>query len=1069
MPRRTDLKKILIIGSGPIIIGQACEFDYSGTQACRALREEGYEVVLINSNPATIMTDPDLADRTYIEPLTVEIATRVIEKERPQALLPTLGGQTALNIAVELAESGVLERYGVELIGARCEVIQRAENRELFKEAMGRAGLEVSHSLHVSSVEEALGFVAEVGYPVVIRPSFTLGGSGSGIARNREELTRMVFTGITLSPIKQVLVEEAIIGWQEFEIEIMRDSNDNIIIICSIENIDPMGVHTGESITVAPAQTLTDREYQVMRDASVRALREIGVETGGCNLQFAIDPASGRMVIVEVNPRVSRSSALASKATGFPIAKIAAKLAVGYTLDELPNDITQTTPASFEPAIDYCVLKIPRWDFVKFPGADRTLTTRMKSVGEVMSIGRTFKEALQKAIRSLEQGFSGLEEGVGLVNRSDREELQRSLQIATPERLFQIADAYRAGFSTAEIYDLTKINGWFLEQIEQLIELERELPAAYPALLGRAKAWGFSDQRVARLTGKSEAAVRRERLTAGIRPVFRQVDTCAGEFEAYTPYFYSTYEGLGEVTPEPSQKGKVMVLGSGPNRIGQGVEFDYCCVQAAMALREEGYQVIMVNCNPETVSTDYDISDRLYFEPLTLEDVLNIYELEQPDGVILQFGGQTPLKLALPLLELGVKIWGTSPKDIDRAENREKFSAVVEKLRLHSPPGGTAACASEAMRTAERLGYPVLARPSYVLGGRAMCIVYGAAELEEYLKGPVEISRDNPLLLDKFLESAVEIDVDVVSDGRLAVIGGVMEHVEHAGIHSGDSCCVLPPYSLLEPQLTEIRRQAGLLARELNVVGLLNIQFAVRDKQVYILEANPRASRTVPFVGKAVGLPLARIAARVAAGRTLAELGVTKEIVPSYQAVKEAVFSSSRFSEVDIVLGPEMRSTGEVMGIDATFGAALAKAMSAAGTPLPVCGKVVITVADRDKQAAIEPARELAKMGFALASTAGTAAALQQAGIVVEAVKKLDEGSPNIIDYIRNREAGLVINTPGGRGAGSDGARIRQAASQYGVSIITTIQGLKAALEGIRTLRQSPLEVRCLQEYHGMK
>jgi carbamoyl-phosphate synthase large subunit len=1073
MPKRTDLQKILIIGSGPIVIGQACEFDYSGTQACRALREEGYEVVLINSNPATIMTDPDLADRTYIEPLTAAVAAEVIAAERPQALLPTLGGQTALNIAVELADSGLLDHYGVELIGANAAVIKRAEDRELFKEAMSRAGLDVVESRHLGSVAEALAFAAGAGYPLVIRPSFTLGGAGGGIAHTRSELEAGVAAGLASSPIGRVLVEKAIIGWQEFELEVMRDRNDNVVIVCSIENVDPMGIHTGESITVAPVQTLSDREYQLMRDASICALREIGVETGGCNIQFALDPESGRMVVVEMNPRVSRSSALASKATGFPIAKIAAKLAAGYTLDELPNDITRETPASFEPALDYCVVKIPRWDFVKFPRADRSLTTRMKSVGEVMSIGRTFKEALQKALRSLEQGFYGLEGGVGLAEGCGRDELRRKLQVAYPERIFQIADAYRAGFDTAAIQELTRINGWFLEQIRQLVEMEKELPGSYPAGLPRAKAWGFSDRRIASLTGRSEAAVRRERLALPLRPSFRRVDTCAGEFEAFTPYFYSTYENGKEeafVPAEGAAEGrKVMILGSGPNRIGQGVEFDYCCVQAALALREEGCLVIMVNCNPETVSTDYDISDRLYFEPLALEDVLNIHDLEKPDGVILQFGGQTPLNLAMPLLEQGVRIWGTSPLDIDRAENREKFALVVEKLGVQAPPGGTAGTGKEALQAAARLGYPVLARPSYVLGGRAMRIVYDAADLEDYLRGPVEISPGYPLLLDKFLEAAVEIDVDVIADGaQNVVIAGIMEHVEHAGIHSGDSCCVLPPYSLGQAQLAEIRRQAVLLARELNVVGLLNIQFAVKGEQVFILEANPRASRTVPFVGKAAGIPLARMAARVLAGRTLPELGFTAERVPSYKAVKEAVFSFSRFSEVDIILGPEMRSTGEVMGIDATFGGAMAKAQLAAGTPLPVEGRIIVSVADRDKAEMAPLARELAALGFTLAATAGTAAALREAGIRVEEVKRLAEGSPNIIDYIRRREVALIVNTPAGKGARSDGALIRRSAVQYGVSIITTLQGVRAALEGIRTLQREPMRVRSLQDFHAM-
>ena len=1066
MPRRTDLRKILIIGSGPIVIGQACEFDYSGTQACRALREEGYTVVLINSNPATIMTDPGMAERTYVEPLTAEIAEKVIAAERPQALLPTLGGQTALNIAVELADNGVLERYGVELIGANCDVIKRAENRALFKEAMSRAGLEIVNSLHLGGVGEALEFAGAVGYPLVIRPSFTLGGSGGGVAYNHKELEEGVTAGLAASPIKQVLVEEAIIGWQEFELEVMRDRNDNTVVVCSIENVDPMGIHTGESITVAPVQTLTDREYQGMRDAALRALREIGVETGGCNIQFAIDPGSGRMVVIEMNPRVSRSSALASKATGFPIAKIAAKLAVGYTLDELPNDITRETPACFEPALDYCVVKIPRWDFVKFPGADRTLNTRMKSVGEVMSIGRTFKEALQKALRSLEQGFDGLDEGVALEGGHGRDELVRKLKSASPERIFHIADAYRCGFTTTELSGLTKINGWFLEQIAQLVKMEAELPRSYPTALPRAKAWGFSDRRIAALTGKSEAQVRRERLALNIRPVYRRVDTCAGEFEAFTPYFYSTYEGGAEVVPVPAERGKVVILGSGPNRIGQGVEFDYCCVQAALALRDEGCQVIMVNCNPETVSTDYDISDRLYFEPLTLEDVLNIVELEKPDGVILQFGGQTPLRLARPLFEQGIRIWGTSPEEIDRAENRRKFAAVVEKLGLLDPPCGSAATGKEALDMADRLGYPVLARPSYVLGGRAMRIVNDQADMQSYLASPVEITPDYPLLLDKFLDAAVEIDLDAVSDGQRVVIGGIMEHVEHAGVHSGDSCCVLPPYSLSEAQLGKIRLQATLLARELNIIGLLNIQFAVRGDQVFILEANPRASRTVPFVGKATGVPLAQVAARVMAGRTLDELGITGERVPPYMAVKEAVFSFSRFSDVDIILGPEMRSTGEVMGIDRSFGMAMAKAMLDAGTPLPVEGKIVITVADRDKREVVQLARALGGLGFALAATAGTASVLRKAGIKVEEVKKLGQGSPDIIDYIRGREFSLIINTPAGSGARSDGARIRRSAVQYGISIITTMQGAWAALEGIRTLKHGGMAVCCLQDFY---
>ena len=1073
MPKRKDINKILIIGSGPIVIGQACEFDYSGTQACQALFEEGYEVVLINSNPATIMTDPELADRTYIEPLTAETAARVIEKERPQALLPTLGGQTALNLGVELANSGVLERFGVELIGADQEVIRRAEDRELFKEAMARAGLEVARSMHLGSVPEALRFAEENGYPVVIRPSFTLGGAGGGVASNRKELEKMVAAGLAMSPIRRVLLEESLLGWQEIEMEVMRDRHDNVIVVCSIENMDPMGVHTGESITVAPIQTLTDYDYRQLRDASFRALRAIGLESGGCNIQFALEPATGRTVIVEMNPRVSRSSALASKATGFPIAKIAAKLAVGYTLDELTNDITRKTPASFEPAVDYCVVKIPRWDFARFPGADQTLTTRMKSVGEVMSIGRTFKEALQKALRSLEEGFDGLVEGKGLrglTGPAAREKLAGLLKVPQPERIFHIADAYRAGFATAEIAALTGINGWFLEQIEQIVTLEQKLARGYRSCLKQAKAWGFSDRRIAALSGEAEDDIRRTRRQLKFNPIYRRVDTCAGEFEAYTPYFYSTYEGgesgASEATPMGGGKGKIIILGSGPNRIGQGVEFDYCCVQAALALREEGYRVVMINCNPETVSTDYDVSDRLYFEPLTFEDVLQICETEKPDGVILQFGGQTPLKLALPLLKSGVPIWGTSPLNIDRAENREKFAVLAESLGLLMPPGDTAPTPEEALAVASRLGYPVLVRPSYVLGGRAMRVVYDAGELNAYLDSGVEISPDYPLLLDKFLEGAVELDVDVISDGKSTVIGGIMEHVEHAGIHSGDSCCVLPPYSLSEAVLAEVKRESELLARELQVIGLLNIQFAVKDGRFYILEANPRASRTVPFVSKATGLPLARAAALVSAGRTLEELGITRQLIPGYMAVKEAVLPFARFDEVDIILGPEMHSTGEVMGIDASFGGAFAKAMLAAGTPLPTGGTIILTVADRDKAEAVAVARELADLGFSLVATAGTAAALREVGIKVREVCKLQQGSPNIIDFIRAREADLMINTPGGSQSGPDGRLIRRSAVQCGISIITTMQGARAALAGIRYLQQQFPQVYCLQDLY---
>jgi len=1077
MPRRDDLQKIMIIGSGPIVIGQACEFDYSGTQACRALKEEGYEVVLINSNPATIMTDPAMADRTYIEPLTVEAATMVIEKERPQALLPTLGGQTALNIAVELDETGILETYGVELIGANSEVINRAENRDLFKAAMDRAGLESAESVHLKSVEEALEFAARKDYPLVIRPSFTLGGAGGGIAKNEEELVEMVSAGLYNSPIKQVLVEEALMNWKEFELEVMRDRNDNVVIICSIENMDPMGVHTGESITVAPAQTLSDHEYQMMRDASIRALREIGVETGGCNIQFAMDPETSRMVVVEMNPRVSRSSALASKATGFPIAKIAAKLAVGYSLDEISNDITRETPASFEPAIDYVVVKIPRWDFDKFPGANQVLTTKMKSVGEVMSIARTFKEALQKALRSLEQGFDGLIEEKMAVEHPDRVAwLEEQLQIPRPERIFSLAVALRSGFTPDDISRLSGIDGWFIDQMEQIILLEKEIKAKREleeGLLWRAKAWGFSDERIARLTGDSEAEVRRRRQAWSVYPAYRRVDTCAGEFEAHTPYMYSTYEKGALETDAPERtgskkekKGKVMILGSGPNRIGQGLEFDYCCVRAAMTLQEEGYEVVMVNCNPETVSTDYDISDCLYFEPLTLEDVLNICHQENPDGIILQFGGQTPLKLAQPLLEAGMPLWGTSPRDIDRVENRREFAAVVDKLGLWEIPHGTADNPEEALQISKKLGFPLLARPSYVLGGRAMRVVYSTGELEKYISTLPELNPANPLLLDKFLEGAVEVDVDAVSDGSTVVIGGIMEHVEHAGVHSGDSCCVLPSYSIGPQQLKEIRRQTEMLARELNVIGLLNIQFAVRGREVFILEANPRASRTVPFVGKAIGLPLAGLAARVIAGTTLPALGFTSEIIPGYYSVKEAVFSFIRFDDTDIVLGPEMRSTGEVMGIDYDLGLAMAKAQRAAGTPLPLEGKIFITVANRDKPQAVELARGLARLGFEILATSGTAAALRDVGISVEEVKRINEGSPHMLDYINEGRVDLIINTPESASAKSDGARMRRLAAQRGVSIITTIQGALAALEGIQAVKKQSMAVQCLQDYY---
>ncbi len=1089
MPKRSDLKKILIIGSGPIIIGQACEFDYSGTQACRALKEEGYEIVLINSNPATIMTDPEIAHHTYIEPLTPEVVEKVIIKEKPQALLPTMGGQTALNLAVDLYDSGTLDRHGVELIGADSSVIKIAEDRELFKTAMVEAGLDVVCSSHTGSVEEALEFASTAGYPLVIRPSFTLGGGGGGIANNREELCEKVSYGLDISPVSRVLVEEAIIGWKEIELEVMRDRRGNTVIICSIENVDPMGVHTGESITVAPVQTLTDREYQAMRNAAIIALHKVGITTGGCNIQFAFDPGSDRMVVIEMNPRVSRSSALASKATGFPIAKIAARLSVGYTLDELPNDITLKTPASFEPVIDYCIVKIPRWDFAKFPEADSTLTTHMKSVGEVMGIGRNFREALQKALRSLEQDYYGLESGSKKqetrnkksnkhLKEDFREELSREdliehLTVPRAERIFYIAEAYRSNFPGEEIYELTKINRWFLDQIESLVRQEEDIKkASLAGLTGesllQAKKNGFSDRYIATLIKTDEETIRRKRLGAGIKPSYRCVDTCAGEFEAYTPYYYSTYEDHCEIPPSSSHP-RVMILGSGPNRIGQGVEFDYCCVQAAMGLRNEGYEVIMVNCNPETVSTDYDISDRLYFEPLTLEDVLHIYEVEKPEGIILQFGGQTPLKLALPLMERGVKIWGTSPADINRAENRKEFAAVVEKLNLSEPPYGTAASPEEALRITEKIGYPVLARPSYVLGGQSMQIVYNQNGLEEYLGNATEISAQKPLLLDKFLEGAVEIDVDAVCDGTDTFIGGIMEHVEHAGIHSGDSSCVIPTFSLTDGELEELRRQTRLITKALNVVGLCNIQYAIYENRIYIIEANPRASRTIPFAGKATGIPLARLAARIMAGRTISELGLTKEVKPEHFSVKEAVFPFSRFPGVDIILGPEMRSTGEVMGTDKNFGIAYAKAQLAAGTPLPLKGNIFITVTDRDKPEAVKLARSFSELGFNLIATGGTATALKTAGITVGEVKKLQDGSPNILDYINRGNVELIINTPAGAGARGDEARMRQKAIARGVSIITTMRAAKAALEGITTLQKQSMEVLKLQNIQKRK
>ncbi|MGH7356804.1 MAG: carbamoyl-phosphate synthase large subunit [Candidatus Rokuibacteriota bacterium] len=1065
MPKRTDIRKILIIGSGPIVIGQACEFDYSGTQGCRALREEGFEVVLVNSNPATIMTDPEMARRTYVEPLTPEFVRAIIERERPDALLPTLGGQTALNLAVALAEDGTLDRFGVELIGAKLDAIRKAEDRELFKQAIERIGLALPRSGCARTLEEAKRIVAKVGYPAIIRPSFTLGGTGASICYNPEELEDAVRWGLAMSPVGTVLVEESVIGWKEFELEVMRDLADNVVIVCSIENVDPMGVHTGDSITVAPAQTLTDKEYQRMRDAAIAIIREIGVETGGSNIQFAVDPDDGRLVVIEMNPRVSRSSALASKATGFPIAKIAAKLAVGYTLDEIRNDITRETPACFEPAIDYCVVKFPRWAFEKFPEADRTLTTQMKSVGEAMAIGRTFKEALQKAVRALEEDRWGLTLG----RDADDEELTRLIRIPNPDRIFAIGDAYRRGRTTAEIHALSKIDPWFLDNVREVVAFESRIAGAGladAAILRTAKQLGFADRRIATLTATTEGEVRRSRLSRGISATFKTVDTCAAEFVAHTPYLYSTYEEEDEAPP--SGRRKVVILGSGPNRIGQGIEFDYCCVHAAFALKEMGVEAIMVNCNPETVSTDYDTSDRLYFEPLTLEDVLNIVEKEQPLGVIVQFGGQTPLKLAVPLQAAGVPILGTSPDAIDRAEDRQRFNALIRELGLAQAPGTTARSLDEARVIAQGIGYPVLVRPSYVLGGRAMQIVYDDQDLTRYVTEAVQVAPDHPVLVDKFLEDAIEIDVDAVADGERVVVGGVMEHIEKAGVHSGDAACALPPYSLDEGQVKALRAQTKALARALGVVGLINVQFAIRNDVIYVLEVNPRASRTVPFVSKAIGVPLAKVATRAMLGESVEGIAPVEERELGHIAVKESVFPFIKFPGVDVVLGPEMKSTGEVMGIDRDFRKAYLKSQLASGSTLPTSGKVFVSVKNRDKRAVASLARRMVEMGFSLVATSGTARVLERHGMTVETVHKVAEGHrPNVLDLMKRGDIALVFNTPEDGRARRDSATIRSTAVLQRIPYYLTVDGFQAAIGAIEALLKGELRVTSLQEHHA--
>ncbi|RII27236.1 MAG: carbamoyl phosphate synthase large subunit [Geobacter sp.] len=1082
MPKRTDIHKILIIGAGPIVIGQACEFDYSGTQACKALKEEGFEVVLLNSNPATIMTDPDFAHRTYIEPVTPEMLAKIIAKERPDAILPTLGGQTALNTAVAVAENGTLEKYGVELIGAKLPAIKMAEDRTLFKEAMARIGLSVPSSGLAHDRQEAMAVIKEIGFPAIIRPSFTLGGTGGGIAYNMEEYEQMAMAGIDASPTDEILVEESVIGWKEYELEVMRDTADNVVIICSIENFDPMGVHTGDSITVAPAQTLTDKEYQILRDASLKIIREIGVDTGGSNIQFGINPRDGRLVVIEMNPRVSRSSALASKATGFPIAKIAAKLAVGYTLDEITNDITRETPACFEPAIDYVVTKIPRFTFEKFPAADATLTTQMKSVGEVMAIGRTFKESFQKALRSLEIGSCGLESRLFDLKNETRRALTPAEQqllhdkLSTPnwERLWFVGDAIRSGMEVDRIYSITGIDPWFLHNIRQIIEMEDELKQVkveveakekLKDIVREAKQFGFSDKFLGKLWEKNEEEMRQLRLSLGVTPVFKRVDTCAAEFVAYTPYLYSTYEE--ECEAEVTDRKKIIILGGGPNRIGQGIEFDYCCVHGVFALAEDGYETIMVNCNPETVSTDYDTSDRLYFEPLTYEDVLSIVDVEKPYGVIVQFGGQTPLKLAVALEKAGVPIIGTSPDAIDRAEDRERFQEMLHKLGLRQPENGTARSFEEAEKVAERIGYPVVVRPSYVLGGRAMEIVYDVDNLRRYMHTAVQASPEHPILIDKFLDEAIEVDVDALCDGREVVIGGIMEHIEEAGIHSGDSACSLPPYSISPEIVDEIRRQTVAMALELNVKGLMNVQYAVKAGVIFILEVNPRASRTAPFVSKATGRPLAKIAARIMAGKSLHEQGISGDIVPDHVSVKESVFPFVKFPGVDTILGPEMKSTGEVMGIDADFATAFAKAQLGAGVKLPTSGRVFISVRDADKKHIVTAAKKLYDNGFELVATRGTAAFLQEKGLAVQVINKVLEGRPHIVDAIKNGDIAMVINTTQGAQAVADSFSIRRNALMHNIAYYTTASGARAVVDGMIAIKMEELDVKPIQDYLG--